>query len=221
MNKKKLIVSLILNILIFVMVTLGTIFMFIGFKFMSNEQVLSVSGLSFFRYYTVDSNIFVGFASLMLIICESLLLSKKIKEIPKFVYVFKYIGTVAVVLTFLVTLFYLVPSYGDKFLYLYQNSNLFFHLLVPILSFISFSFLETVELEFKYTLYGISTMVVYGIYYSINVLMHQENGKVSLEYDWYGFVKNGTSFMIIVFAIMIVVTYLASLVIYKINKPKK
>lgn len=221
MNKRSLTFSLILNILIFIMVTLGTIFMFIGFKFMSNDQVLSVSGIGFLRYYTVDSNILVGFASLMLIICECLILNKKINEIPKFVYIFKYISTVAVSLTFLVTLFYLAPMYGDKFLYLYQNSNLFFHLLVPLLSFISFTCFEKVELDFKYTFAGISTMIAYGLYYLINILIHQENGKVSMEYDLYGFVKYGISFIFIVFPLMLIVTYIISLFTYKANKPKK
>ena len=135
--------------------------------------------------------------------------------------IIKYISTIAVTLTFLVTLFYLAPSLGDKFIYLYQNSNLFFHLLVPILSFISFTCFEKVELEFKYTLYGISTMVAYGLYYLINILIHQENGKVSIEYDWYGFVKYGISFIFIVFPLMLIVTYIISLFTYKANKPKK
>jgi len=220
MNKKNLIVSLILNIVIFVMVLLGTIFMIVGYRFMSNTQVLSSSGLSLLKYYTVDSNIFVGIASFIFIIYECLVLNNKIKEIPKYVYVFKYVGTVGVCLTFLVTLFYLAPSYGNKFLFLYQNSNLFFHLLVPILSFISFVYIEKIELNFKYALYGISTMIVYGIYYVVNILVHQESGKVAIENDWYGFVQSGIKAMYIVFPLILIITYLIAVGILKLSRPK-
>ena len=136
MKKSSLIISFIMNIIIFIFVVLGIIFMMTGFKFMGNHEVLSSTGLSPFRFYTVDSNIFVGVASLILVIYESLLLEGKIKEIPKYVYVIKYIGTVAVTLTFLVTLLYLAPMFGDKFILLYLNSNLLFHLIVPLLSLI-------------------------------------------------------------------------------------
>ena len=221
MSSKKLKLSLILNIIIFIMVVLGTIFMVTGFKFMGNTQVLASTGLEPLKFYTVDSNLFVGLASLILIIYEYLFLNKKINKIPKFVYILKYIGTVAVSLTFLVTLLYLAPSYGKNFLFLYQNSNLIFHLIVPVLSFISFTCFENIKLDFKYTFYGVSTMIVYGIYYVINILIHQENGKVALEYDWYGFVKGGVSTIFIVFSLILLFTYLISFGIFKLSKDKK
>ncbi len=220
MKKSSLKASLYLNSAIFIMVLLGTIFMLTGFKFMTNTSILASEGLLVFKYYTVDSNIFVGLASLLLIVYECLALNNKVKEIPKYVYLLKYIGTVAVTLTFLVTLVYLAPSYGNKFWFLYQNSNLFFHLLVPILSFISFVCFEKTDFKLKHTLYGISTMIIYGIFYVINILIHQENGKIAFKYDWYGFAKGGVSSIIIVFPIILTVTYLISVVIYKMNRIK-
>ena len=217
-NLKK---SFIMNILIFIIVVLGIIFMMTGFKFMGNHEVLSSTGLSPFRFYTVDSNIFVGISALILIIYESLLLKGKIKEIPKYAYVIKYIGTVAVTLTFLVTLLYLAPMFGDKFILLYLNSNLLFHLIVPLLSIISFVFLERIKLDFKYTFYGVSTMLIYGIYYGINAYVHQIDGIVPTEYDWYGFVRGGISSMYIVYIVMFIITYGISFVIYKLNKVKE
>ena len=70
MNRKNIKISLVLNILIFIMVLLGTIFMVTGFKFMSNTQVLASTGLEPLKFYTVDSNLLVGLASLILIIYE-------------------------------------------------------------------------------------------------------------------------------------------------------
>lgn len=221
MKRSSLIISFIMNILIFIIVVLGTIFMMTGFKFMGNYEVLASTGLSPFRFYTVDSNIFVGIASLILIVYECLYLRGKIKDIPKYVYVIKYIGTVAVSLTFLVTLLYLAPMFGDKFILLYLNSNLFFHLIVPLLSFISFAFFEKIKLNFKYTFYGVSTMLVYGIYYGINAYVHQIDGIVPAEYDWYGFVRGGISSMYIVYIAMFIITYGISFGIYKLNSVKE
>lgn len=220
MNQKNIKISLVLNILVFIMVVLGTIFMVTGFKFMSNTHILASTGLEPLKFYTVDSNILVGLAYLILIIYEYLLLKDKIKKIPKYVYILKYISTVAVSLTFLVTLLYLSPLYGSKFLFLYQNSNLFFHLLVPLFSFISFCYFEKTDLEFKYTYYGVSTMILYGIYYVINILIHMDNGKILPKYDWYGFVYGGILSIIIAFLIMIIIIYIVSLVIYKLNGSK-
>ena len=221
MKKSNLKKSFIMNILIFIIVVLGIIFMMTGFKFMGNHEVLSSTGLSPFRFYTVDSNIFVGVASLILIIYECLYLKGKIKEIPKYVYVIKYIGTVAVTLTFLVTLLYLAPMFGDKFILLYLNSNLLFHLIVPLLSFISFVIFEKTKLEFKHTFYGVSTMLIYGIFYGINVYIHQVDGIVPTEYDWYGFVRGGISSMFIVYFIMFIFTYVISYMTYKLNSEKR
>ena len=120
MNNKNLKISLIFNIIIFIMVLLGTIFMMTGFKFMSNTYVLAATGFMPFKYYTVDSNVLIGLAALTFVVYEYLFMNKKISEIPKYVYVLKYIGTVAVTLTFLVTLFYLVPAYGENYLFLYH-----------------------------------------------------------------------------------------------------
>ncbi|MBR3161334.1 MAG: hypothetical protein IKF19_01225 [Bacilli bacterium] len=220
MNKRNIKISLVLNTLILIMVVLATIFMVTGFKFMSNTYILEAKGLETLKFYTVDSNILVGLASLMLITCEYFFIKKKIKKIPKYAYILKYIATVAVSLTFLVTLLYLSPLYGSKFLFLYQNSNLFFHLLVPLFSFISYIIYEKIEIEFKYTYYGVSTMILYGIYYVINILIHMKNGRVLPKYDWYGFVYGGIPSIFIVFLVMIIITYIISLVIYKLNGPK-
>lgn len=210
--------SLILNIIIFILVLLGTIFMMTGFQFMGKTHLLASTGISPFKFYTVDSNVLAGLSSLILIIYEYLILKNKINNIPRFVYLFKYISVVGVSLTFIVTLFYLSPLYGDKFIFLYKNSNLIFHLIVPILSFISFVLYEKTELRYKDTLYGISTMIIYGIYYIINIIMHQENGVVSITYDWYSFVRGGLSSIFIVFPVILLVTYLISLFVYKLAR---
>ena len=210
--------SLVYNIIIFLLVLIGTIFMFTGYQFMTNTRLLDSNGFEAFKYYTVDSNILVGISSFIMIIYEILFLKKKTKEIPKYVYVLKYIGVVGVMLTFIVTAFYLSPMYGKDFILLYMNTNLFFHLVVPLLALYSYVKYEKNKLEYKYTFITLSSVIIYAIFYITNILLHLENGKVVKEYDWYGFVIGGIYSLIIVPIIILLISYLISYVIYRLNK---
>ena len=60
MNKKYIKVSLMINILIIVFTIFSTIIMFTGFKFMSGEHLLEINKIGMFKFFTVDSNIFIG-----------------------------------------------------------------------------------------------------------------------------------------------------------------
>ena len=133
---KKVGISLILNMLIVILVTIGFTFMFIGFKFMPGDTLLETTRLEVFKFYTVDSNILIGIISLILVIYEIKLLNGYIDKIPNFIYILKLIGTAGITLTFATTAIFLVPQYG--FYAMYNNSNLFFHLMVPILSIVSY-----------------------------------------------------------------------------------
>ena len=122
--------------------------MFNGIKFMPSDDLLQVNNIEMLKFYTVDSNILMGIVSFILAIYEYLLLKKKINKIPNFVYLFKMIGTASIFLTFIVTAFFLTPRYG---LYsMYNNSNLIFHLIVPLLSVFSYTFYEKHDNRFKY-----------------------------------------------------------------------
>lgn len=91
-------------------------------------------GLGSLIYYTVLSNIL----NLISCICFVLFSEKQwTKEL-------RYVSTCCLILTFLVVLFVLIPMRHDMGL-LYRESNLYTHLLCPILSFISFCFIEQPE----------------------------------------------------------------------------
>ena len=215
---KKIKISIILNSIIFILVTLGTIFMMTGFKFMAQSETLSVTKLGVFKFFTVDSNIFFGIVSLIFLIYEILLIKKKIKKIPIVIYVLKLISTAAVVLTFTVTLCYLVPTSEYSWLFFYQNSNLFFHLIVPILGIITFIFFDYYqEIPYKYTFYSLLPMFLYSIYYSSNIFLHIKNGNILPKYDFYGFLRNGTNLIFIVVIIMILLTYTIGYTLWKFN----
>ena len=218
MNKYK--ISLILNIIIILMVIGASIMMFTGFRFMPGEIILESNKLGMFKFFTVDSNLFMGVISLIFAIFEIRLLKGSINEIPKYMYILKLVATTGVTLTFIVVFAYLWPLVGSLYLMI-LNSNLFFHLLVPIFSMITFVFFErNNKISFKYSFYGVIPIIMYGLYYLINVLIHMDNGIVSPIYDFYYFVQNGVWTSIIVVPVMFIISYIISLILWRFNRIK-
>ena len=209
--------SMFYNLIIFLLVLIGTIFMMTGFQFMVNVKVLEASSYSAFRFFTVDSNILVGIASLILAIYEYLNIKHNV-TIPSFAYILKYIGTSAVALTFFITLFWLTRFYKEQFYLLYVNTNLFFHLLVPLLAIISFILFEKIQLNKKVVYLSLIPVLLYGIYYVINILTHVVDGMIPYTYDFYGFAQGGMHTIVFVFAFILLLTYGISLIIYKLNQ---
>ncbi len=213
-------ISLIINILIFLLTVIALIIMFTGFKFMNGQEiVLESTKLGVFKFFTVDSNMFMGIVALLFAIKEIGVLRGNIDEIPAKYYVLKLMGTVAVGLTFFVVFAYLEFIVEGGIALLLMNSNLFLHLIIPVLSILNFAIFEKIDkLKFKYTFFGLIPTMVYAIYYVTNVLIHMENGKVSPIYDWYWFVQNGVWTAFIVTPVILIITYIISLLLWKINK---
>jgi len=218
MKSSRIKISFYLNIVIFLLVLMATIFMITGFHFMSDDIVLDATKLSAFKFFTVDSNIFMGIMALIFAIYEYQIIDKKSKKIPEKIYVLKLVSTTSVMLTFLVTVLYLAPYAKTGFFSMFQNSNLFFHLIIPVLSLITFIFFENKNLKFKYTFYGLIPTFFYAIFYVINILTHLENGKISFKYDWYGFAQGGINTIGIIFTLMHIITYVITLIIWFLNR---
>jgi len=211
---KKLNISLYINILITILTIISMIIMFTGYKFMDEpELILESSHIGMFKFFTVDSNLLMGITSF--IYAYYLLHHKNINYKLSLL---KLLSTTAVSLTFIVVFVYLGPisPYGIKAMLL--NSNLFFHLIIPVLSIISFIFFEEHKLKIKDALYGIIPTLIYSIYYLLNVLFHMEKGVVDPKYDWYWFAQNGTLGIIIVIVVIYLFSYILSLILYLFNK---
>ena len=218
--KKKMIVSLIFNSLIFVLVFFCAFCSLFDYKFITNPSVITFTPhFSIFKYFTTDSNIFLGIVSAVMIGLEISCLAKRKYELPKSILLFKLIATTAVTLTMLTTIFYLAPrdpvgSY-NKFL----DSNLFFHLIVPILALISFlCFEKTNKLSKKTPFFAILPVILYTVYYAINGFSHAQNGVIPADFDFYGFFDAGFVFAVILIPIMLFATYLISVVLWFVNK---
>ena len=210
---KKIKVSFILNILIVVFVFIMSILMFYGIKFMPQDNIGYAAKFEMFKFYTTDSNILLAICSLILLIYEYKYINKKITSIPNWAYIIKLIGVCCISLTFMTTLVFLTPKFGIYAMY--NNSSLFFHLIVPMLSFISYIGYENHDTKYKYALLGIIPMFIYSIYYTGNILLHLDNIR---QYDLYGFLNGNINNMIYVLPIMYSSIYLMSIFIIYLNK---
>lgn len=216
---KKVRLSLVSNLLIFIFTVFATVVMFTGFKFMEGDLPLSINGLEAFKYFTVESNIMMGIIALVFFLFEIRIVRKRDKRIPTWIYDLKLIFTVGVTLTMLTTVFFLAPTTPFGYFSMFKNANLFYHFLTPVLSIITFLFFEgTNKIRFRYTFVGVVPMILYAIFYVWNVISHAENGTINIMYDWYGFFAGGTSNIICVVPIMIGSTYLISYLLWYFNR---
>ena len=220
-EKKKINVAFCLNTALFVAVLFSVAWMMSGIK-LAKHSSLSAARLASLKYYTVDSNILMGIAALLMLICDLRVLRGKVQGIPVFAKVIKLMGTVGVTLTMLVTIFFLAPTAQYNWLSLFTDSNFFMHLLNPVLALVVFlGFERTKDISFKHTFTGMTTMPIYGVFYITNAVIHSENGMVPAVHDWYGFLVAGVWSAVIVLPLVTVITYIISLVLWKLNRLKQ
>ena len=230
MNKKtRLIISLSLNLLIFILVVFATI-MSLASLWPNKSLTLEGHGIENIKYYTWQSNLFAGGASLALFIYQLLVLLNKKEKVPFTIYVFKFVGVVALLVTFITVLFIFIPIMliNNNFVNMYANTNFFFHLVVPVLGVISFIFFDDQpKYKFRFSLLTTCSMNIYGLYYFINVLIHLNSDlSVDSKYDWYGYASNGIAFYpvsyLVTFGIClgsaVLLNYLSQLVQRKLYK---
>ena len=160
----------------------------------------------------------MGIVSLIFAIEEIQILKNKKDYISKHTYILKLMATSAVGLTFFIVFAYLGPITEGGIISMLMNSNLFFHLIIPVIGILNFIFFEeTDKIKFKDTFYGLIPTAIYEIYYMINVFIHMEDGKVSPIYDWYWFVQNGVWTAVIVAPMILLITYIICLIIWNLN----
>ena len=222
-DNKKIKIAFWINILISIMMINAIIMSIMGFKFMYGYEPSSeITGVPIFSYYTIQSNIFMGIISFIFANREYQIIKGRKKDIPLVYNVLKMVATVAVSLTFFVVFSYLGFITKGGHIPLLRNSNLFFHLIIPVVSILNFIILEkTNMIKFKHTFYGILPTLLYEIYYVINILINIKNEKITLVNDWYSFAQDGILKPIIISFMMLSITYIISLIIWKFNRKKK
>ena len=137
-----------------------------------------------FRFFTCQSNVLCSVSAL------GMAVARLVGDVPQWVWILKYIGTAAVTVTMLTVILFLAPSVGKNWyeVLLKGPSNLFMHLLTPLLAIVSFCVFEKRGMSFAQSLWGLLPLVVYGPHYLYRVVYAPE-GK-GWE-DFYGFNKQG------------------------------
>ncbi len=220
--KKKAIVSIIVNGLIFCLTAYATTCLILGVNFSGrSDEVLAftASNLTAFKYFTVDSNVLGGIMALIYLIFEISLAKGKRTKLPKLLHLVRLTAATGLSLTMLVTAFFLIPQFGEHWYILYIDNNFLYHLIIPLLSVITFIFFEEdTNLSLKDSLFGIISMATYAIFYTINVFAHSGNGHPLKDYDWYGFLGGKITNAFIAIPAMLLITWLISLGLWILNR---
>lgn len=192
---------IIVNCVIVLLTLVGSYLCF----FRTTEGLLIVKGSENLKFFTVESNILAGIAALINTIC--ILKNKKSKAVA----VFKYIAAAAVGLTFLTIAAFLGPIYGHS--HMYHGSNLFFHLIIPLIAMAEFVFLNDKKMGFMENLYTMIPPILYGTGYLINILINGAEGN-----DFYAFTAWGLPIGIGIFVCIVATTFLLGLILRKLNR---
>lgn len=144
-----------------------------------------------FHFFTVQSNALCAVSALLMCCFPQ----------ARWAWTLKYVGTAAVTVTMLTVLVFLGPMVGYK--RLLSGSDLFMHLIVPVLALISFCVFERRGLSFGKAMLGMIPVILYGALYGWKVLLAPEGRRWE---DFYGFNKTGK--WPLSFALMLLGTFL-------------
>ena len=193
--------------IIFLAMVIACVMMFTS----KEAQTLSEGGIGFLKYFTTQSNILIGLASLLSFIY---LLIKKDKY-PLWLATTKMVATTAVFVTFITVMVWLGPIYGYPFLL--SGANLFMHLLIPVASIAQFlTIIPHKEAKFVSNCFSMIPVFLYGVFYLSNLAAN--NGYGNVNYDWYQFGRFGIGFGILIFMGMLAICFGLSVALYYLNK---
>lgn len=208
--------SLILNSIIFVLMVVGAIMTF-G-EILIVDVPLHEHGIKTLKFFTVQSNIFGGIISLIYVIFL-VRQAKHNKKMPHSVQVLKFIATVDLVITFLVVALFLGFVVEEGYFSVFVNANFLFHFVIPVLSFISFTFFEDFpDCKKKHIIFGLLHLIAYSIFYLTVVITHFQDGKVDLQYDWYGFAQLGLPIAFVFAVVLLAIGYFVAILIKRIQQ---
>ena len=171
--------SLIINLIIF-MLMVHTLVNNFRTDIVRDTRLLDAGGWVSFRYFTMLSNVLAAIAAAIVSAFDAKALVCEEENLPRWVLILKYAGTVAVTLTFVTVVVFLSPmveAMGYGYFSLFRNENFLLHFLSPVLAILSFILFERIE-DFKFieTLYGVIPTVLYSFVYLPMVVIGAEKG---------------------------------------------
>ena len=165
-----------------IVIALLTLIIVVSF-FRKDGQWAPERGKFALRFFTTLSNLLCAAA------CLLTALAINAGGIPEWIWMLKYIGTAAVTVTMLTVLFFLAPTFGKGALkVLLSGTDLFMHLITPLLALVSFCVFEKRGMSFGQSLWGMLPVVLYGPVYLYKILFALPEKRWD---DFYGFNKQG------------------------------
>lgn len=175
MSIRKKNLNLFFNFLLVVLVAISIYLMIT-----TSDGIIKGSKLNALKYFTVQSNFFIGVSALLSLIY---LLFKN--RYPNWLVVLKLISTTCLTLTFLTVMGYLAPLMG--IFAVFQGTNLYMHLITPLVAIFSFIFIEPkINIKFKWNFFSVIPSGTYGTIYIICLAANNDYGNID-GWDWYAF----------------------------------
>ena len=196
------IIHILINIIIVILVGIG---LYMTVTYRSAYMEFQMRGAMSLRYFTVQSNLFAGVVALIALFYQG-----------KATKVMKLMSATATGLTFAVVLFFLGPLYGHW--RMYKNANLFFHLIVPLLSMIDYVLLSDAPKKMKWRVLSAVPTVVYGLAYVLNILINGMGGRYPNNNDFYRFLRWGWGVAILIYAAIVLLSFGIACLLFEINR---
>lgn len=164
------------------LIALLTLLIVVSF-FRKDGQWVPERGKFALRFFTTLSNILCAAA------CLLTALAMNAGGVPEWIWTLKYISTAAVTVTMLTVLLFLAPSFGKGALkVLLSGTDLFMHLITPLLALFTFCVFERQGMTFCESLWGLLPVLLYGPLYLYKILFAPPEKRWD---DFYGFNKQG------------------------------
>ncbi len=161
----------------------------------------NMTGLGFFKAFTVLSNVYAGIAALIVAIYALINLVKKQNNYPKWLMIAFLAAVDGVMMTFLVTVFFLGPQFvmkGQNYFKLFAGNLFFLHFLDPLLCIlVMMFFINRFKFNWKHYFFGIVPVFLYSCVYAPMVLSGTWK-------DFYGFTFGGKYYLV---PLVLVVVY--------------
>lgn len=196
------IINILINIIIVILVGIG---LYMTVTYRSAYMEFQMRGAMSLRYYTVQSNLFAGVVALIALFYQG-----------KATKVMKLMSATATGLTFAVVLFFLGPLYGHW--RMYKNANLFFHLIVPLLSLLDYVLLTDAPKKMKWRVISAVPTVIYGLAYVLNILINGMGGRYPNNNDFYRFLRWGWGVALLIYAAIVLLSFGIACLLFEINR---
>ena len=200
-----------LDLLVVAVVTYAVIRMVESTK----KGALVSGGFGALKYYTVLSNIFCALSCLCAVLH---FIITKGKNLPKWLYVFRLMGSSVVSVTFLVVILFLGLIYGYKLMF--TGVSFWLHLVAPVSAIASQILLKQEKpMPLRTSFWGIVPTVFYGAgYISVNAL--QWTGKSNPATDFYSFLYWGWGVGCAIFLVIFLLNWLVALLYWAVGRKK-